>query len=54
MRIYMDVVIDKNKYGYWYAWLDHSGRYMQAETLKRIKEEIKKDKEKSKRLSCHY
>ena len=51
--VYLGVTVEKNVHGFYAAWLDNAGRYCQCDTLKGCKEMIKKDKEKSKELSCN-
>ena len=49
---YKGVLIERNGYGYYTAWLDNAGRYCFADTLKACKEMIKEDLAKA--IVCEY
>jgi len=52
--IYKGVLIERNIHGYFTAWIDADGRYVQYESLENLKQYIRQSQEREKELQCHY
>ena len=52
--VFHGVTIERNARGYFVAWLDYAGLFVQCDTLAACKKRILQDQEKQKKLTCRY